>query len=84
MTLNLLILKVGYTFFIFYQVPYEFKLFRLGRRKRKLLIYSYNKELVSSLSYNLLNLRIPSVYTGKGIRLRGAFFLKKAGKGSLF
>lgn len=43
---------------------------RIRAKKQKLLLIGLRKDLVSSLAYNLKQLKYPNAYTGKGIRYK--------------
>jgi ribosomal protein L6P/L9E len=45
-----------------------------------LVIYGFNNNFVSNFAKNVFNLRIPSVYTGRGIRLKKGYHIRKLGK----
>lgn len=81
---NLIILKIGYSNYIICLLPYELRILITGRKKRSYTLFGINKLLFGIILKFILCLRIPNVYTGKGIRLRGFFFTRKAGKKSQF
>lgn len=81
---SLLILKLGYSKCIFFLLPFDLRLSITGRKKRGFSLFSIRKLGLTLISRLLLQLRIPNVYTGKGIRMRSILFLRKLGKKSLF
>lgn len=81
---NLLVLKLGYSHYVIYLLPYELSVIFLGRKRRSIMLSCSDQEALSLVSKHILCLRIPNVYTGKGIRLRGVVFLRKEGKRSQF
>lgn len=81
---NLIIFKIGYNKCLFFLLPLDLRIMITGRKKRGFIIFGMNKLLVTTISKILLQLRIPNIYTGKGIRIRGQRFVRKVGKKSLF
>lgn len=81
---NLLVLKLGYSHYVIYLLPYELSIIFLGRKRRSFMLSCSDQEILSLVSRYIACLRIPNVYTGKGIRLRGVVFLRKEGKRSQF
>ena len=53
---------------------------RVRGRKQKTLVVGLDKQLVNSRVRELIGLRYPGAYTGKGIRVRGYQFLLKKRK----
>lgn len=82
--LNVMVFKLGYNHYIIYLLPYELRLFFTGRKRRNLVLFGLNKELLSIICNYIIFLRLPNIYTGKGVRLRGVTFKKKEGKKSQF
>lgn len=81
---NFLILKVGYSHYIMYLLPYDLRLNISGRKKRIIILFGLSRFILGLVVGLLLSFRLPNIYTGKGIRLRGRLFNKKAGKKSQF
>jgi ribosomal protein L6P/L9E len=79
-----LVLKLGYSHYVIYLLPYELSIAFIGRKRRSFMLSCSNQKIVSLVSRYIACLRIPNVYTGKGIRLRGTLFLRKEGKRSQF
>jgi ribosomal protein L6P/L9E len=49
-------------------------------KNRKILIYGYNKEQVSNYAKKVYLIRLPNVYTGRGIRIKKEQHKRKVGK----
>jgi len=81
---NLLVLKLGYNHHLIYLLPYELRISVIGRKKRGIVLFSMSKLILASISRFIIRLRLPNVYTGKGIKLRGILFVRKGGKKSQF
>lgn len=81
---NLLVMKLGYSHYVIYLLPYELSIVFLGRKRRSFMLSCSDQEILSLISNYIACFRIPNVYTGKGIRLRGVVFLRKEGKRSQF
>lgn len=79
---NLLVLKLGYSHYVIYLLPYELSIVFIGRKKRSFMLSCSDHSILSLVTGYIACLRIPNVYTGKGIRLRGNIFLRKEGKKS--
>jgi len=62
-------------------VPLHSNIFiKTSKRDRKLVIYGSNKQQINNLSHIIYNYRIPSAYTGRGVRRKHIKPLRKAGK----
>lgn len=81
---SLLVLKLGYSKCTFFLLPFDLRFSITGRKKRGFSIFGIRKLGLTLISHLLLQLRIPNIYTGKGIRMRSTLFLRKLGKKSLF
>ena len=53
---------------------------KISKKERKLVISGNSKSLVSKVAKSIVNYRKPSVYTGRGVRVKGKKQLRKAGK----
>lgn len=75
---NLLFFKTGYSHLIFFLINLEVYL----KRKTKLIfcMESRSKYILHSLSAYIKKLKIPNLYTGKGIRKKGDVIRTKKGK----
>lgn len=72
-------LRVGHSFLINKPIP-EYIGIKIHKKDRKLVIYGTNKEQVSNYAKSVYNLRPPSVYTGRGIRIKKGLHRRKLGK----
>lgn len=72
-------LRVGHSFLIFKPIPNYIGVM-VHKKDRKLVIYGANKEQVSNFSKLIFKLRTPSVYTGRGIRIKKGLHRRKLGK----
>lgn len=72
-------LRVGHSFLIFKPIP-NYVGVKVHKKDRKLVIYGSNKEQVSNFSKVIFKLRAPSVYTGRGIRIKKGLHRRKLGK----
>lgn len=72
-------LRVGHSFLIFKPIP-NYVGVKVHKKDRKLIVYGSNKEQVSNFSKVIFKLRMPSVYTGRGIRIKKGLHRRKLGK----
>jgi len=73
-----LLLKLGYSHDIVYKIPSSIKLFLID--PTLICIFGIDKNQITQIASKLRNLRKPSVYKGKGIRLVDEKILLKQGK----
>ena len=73
-----LLLKLGYSHDIIYKIPSSIKLFLLD--PTIICLFSVDKNQVTQIAAKIRNLRRPSAYKGKGIRLINEKILLKQGK----
>lgn len=73
-----LLLKLGYSHDIIYKFPNSIKVFLLD--PTILCLFGIDKNQVTQIAAKIRNLRQPSVYKGKGIRLVNEKILLKQGK----
>jgi large subunit ribosomal protein L6 len=73
-----LTLKLGYSHDILYKIPTSIKLFLL--EPTVICIFGIDKNQITQIAAKIRNLRRPSVYKGKGIRLINEKILMKQGK----
>jgi hypothetical protein len=69
---NILLCNVGGSYFMEYKLNKNFLYYILGKKKNILLLKSISLVQLKQISINIINLRYPNIYTGKGI-----FFYKK-------
>jgi ribosomal protein L6P/L9E len=74
-----LFLRVGHSFNLYKSVPNYIGV-KVLHKDRKILVYGFNKNLVENFSNSLYKLRMPSVYTGRGIRIKKFNHIRKLGK----
>jgi len=74
-----LLVRVGYSYTLCLPIP-NFVGVLVSKKDRKLTIYSQSKVLTSVFSQAIFKLRSPSVYTGRGIRLKKFAHRRKVGK----
>lgn len=72
-------LRVGHSYHLYIPVP-DFVGIKVSHKDRKLTIYGANKEQVANFAKNIFKLRLPSVYTGRGIRIKKGMHRRKLGK----
>ena len=75
---NTLLLKLGYSPDIIYQIPQSIKLFLLD--PTVICLFGIDKNQITQIAAKIRHLRRPSVYKGKGIRLINEKILVKQGK----
>jgi large subunit ribosomal protein L6 len=74
-----LLLRVGHSFLIYKSIPNYIGV-KVSKKDRKIVVYGVNKEQVSNFSKEIFKLRPPSVYTGRGIRIKKGTHRRKLGK----
>lgn len=74
-----LLVRVGYSYTLYLPISNLVGVL-VSKKDRKLTIYSQNKALVSVFAQSIFKLRPPSVYTGRGIRLKKFAHRRKIGK----
>jgi ribosomal protein L6P/L9E len=72
-------LRVGHSFHLYKPIPNYIGI-KVSHKDRKLVIYGANKNQVSNFAKLIFNLRPPSVYTGRGIRIKRGIHRRKLGK----
>lgn len=68
---------LGYNHIVSYKLSYSIQ---VKIRKQYILLFSYNKSLLSYVSYQIKSLRFPDVYRGKGILFKEEILKLKPGK----
>ncbi|MCW6035128.1 50S ribosomal protein L6 [Spirulina subsalsa FACHB-351] len=74
-----LILNVGYSKPVEVDPPEGIQL-TLGEKNTEVIVSGINKEIVGNVAAKIRAIRPPEVYKGKGIRYKGEFVRRKAGK----
>lgn len=79
---NLLELTVGYSHPIMFYVPDEIKVETVTEKGKspRILLESSNLELLGMIASKIRSFRKPEPYKGKGIRYKGEYIRRKAGK----
>ena len=75
---NTLYLKLGYSHDIIYKMPSSIKIFLL--EPTLICLFGIDKNQITQVAAKIRDLRRPSVYKGKGIRLAQENIILKAGK----
>ena len=71
-----LALRLGHSSLICKPVPNYIGI-KIAHKDRKLVIYGSNKEQVSNFAIKIFKLRPPSVYTGRGVRIKKGLHRRK-------
>lgn len=74
-----LVLNVGYSHPVVVQPPDEITV-ECDQKKNTILVSGINKELVGLVANRIRSVRKPEPYKGKGIRYKGEYVRRKAGK----
>lgn len=74
-----LLIRAGHTTDLYQGVPESITI-KTSKKDRKLIISGPDKSLVNYLAMKVVSYRKPSVYTGRGVRLKKAKQIRKAGK----
>jgi large subunit ribosomal protein L6 len=74
-----LFLRVGHSFNMYKSIPNYIGV-KVLHKDRKILVYGFDKNIVENFSRSLYKLRKPSVYTGRGIRIKKFNHIRKLGK----
>jgi large subunit ribosomal protein L6 len=74
-----LLLRVGHSFLIYKSIPNYIGV-KVSKKDRKVVVYGADKNQVSNFAKEIFKLRQPSVYTGRGIRIKKGLHRRKLGK----
>jgi len=74
-----LLLRVGHSFLVNKSIPNYIGI-KVSKKDRKVVVYGANKDQVSNYAKEIFKLRPPSVYTGRGIRIKKGLHRRKLGK----
>ena len=74
-----LIIRAGHTKDFYQGISYQISIKTL-KKDRKLVIYSSNLSLLNYIAAIIRKYRKPNTYTGRGIRFKQTYLLRKAGK----
>jgi ribosomal protein L6P/L9E len=72
-------LRVGHSFHLYIPIPNYIGV-KVSYKDRKLVVYGANKEYVANFAKAVFKMRPPSVYTGRGIRIKKGMHRRKLGK----
>ena len=75
---NTLIFRLGFSHEIYYKIPSTIKIY--NPKPNLLVITGYDKNLVTQVSAEIRNLKLPEPYKGKGIRYFDEILKQKEGK----
>ncbi|GAB4276606.1 MAG: 50S ribosomal protein L6 [Candidatus Promineifilaceae bacterium] len=74
-----LVLNVGYSHPVEFEPPKDVE-FRVEDRNKTIIVFGIDKQVVGEIAANIRKMRPPEPYKGKGIRYRGEYVRRKAGK----
>jgi ribosomal protein L6P/L9E len=74
-----LVARVGYSSLVWLPIPNHLGVV-ISKKDRKMVLYSVDRSVVSVFARSVYNLRPPSVYTGRGIRVKKFSHRRKVGK----
>ena len=79
---QILELSLGYSHNIFLQLPNEIKLETKSERNQnpQIILESFDKQLLGQVAAKIRGLRKPEPYKGKGVKYKGEYIRRKAGK----
>lgn len=79
---NLLELQIGYSHPVMFELPEEIDLETVSKKGKRpeIILKSPNKELIGQIAAKIKSFRKPEPYKGKGIRYKGEWIRRKAGK----
>ena len=77
---NHIIFQVGTTNILSYKIPQNVFVTVLGKKSTILLVCGTNVNYINNFCYQLIQLRYPNIYTGKGVFFYKKKFIKKIGK----
>lgn len=72
-------LRVGHSYNIYKPVPNDIGI-NIGNKGRKIVVFGFDKDRVSTFSKSIYKCRVPGIYTGDGVRIKGFKHLRKIGK----
>jgi len=73
---NILGFILGYNHYILYKLPFTIKVI-VHMKKRRFFLYSLNSALLLIISQQLVNLKYPNLFKGKGLKIRSIVYHKK-------
>jgi len=72
-------LRLGHSSLICQPIPNHLGV-KIAHKDRKITLYSNNKDQLSNFAMTIFKLRPPSVYTGRGVRIKKGIHRRKLGK----
>lgn len=73
---NVLGFILGYNHYILYKIPFNISV-KVHMKKRKFILYSFDVVLLNKVVYEIMNLKYPNIYKGRGIRIGGSSYRRK-------
>jgi large subunit ribosomal protein L6 len=79
---NILDLSLGYSHNIIFEVPKELKVSTTQEKgdNPRIFLEGYDKQLLGQVAAKIRSLRKPEPYKGKGVKYKGEYIRRKAGK----
>ncbi len=79
---QLLELSLGFSHGVYMEMPPEIKVEAVSERGKnpKIILESYDKQLLGMIASKIRSLRKPEPYKGKGVKYEGEYIRRKAGK----
>jgi large subunit ribosomal protein L6 len=79
---NILDLSLGYSHNIIFEIPNELKVNTITEKGSNptIILESNDKQLLGAVAAKIRSLRKPEPYKGKGVKYKGEFIRRKAGK----
>jgi len=74
-----LFMRIGHSFNLYKIIP-NYVGIKVLYKDRKVVVYGFNKNIVLNFAKILYNIKPPSVYTGRGIRIKKFNYKRKLGK----
>lgn len=72
-------LRLGHSSLICQPIPNYIGV-KIAHKERKLVLYAVNKDQLSNFAVKVFKFRPPSVYTGRGVRIKKGLHRRKLGK----
>lgn len=73
---NLLGFILGYNHYVLYKIPRNFQV-AVHMKRRRFFVYGFNYKRLVTLAYDIINLKYPNLFKGKGLRIVGLKYRKK-------
>jgi ribosomal protein L6P/L9E len=72
-------MRLGHSYNIYKPIPDQIGVI-VGNKGRKLVIFGFDKNKVSTFANQIYKNRVPGIYTGDGVRIKGFSHIRKIGK----